>query len=44
MVRERDRAYQIQNRYLHQEGSNIGYHMGGYVHNCAVGTDGSESR
>lgn len=33
-------AYQIQNRYLHLEGSNVGYHMGGYVHNCTVGTDG----
>jgi hypothetical protein len=33
-------AYHIQNRYLHEEGSNIGYHMGGYVHSCAVGTDG----
>ena len=33
-------AYHIQNRYLHQEGSNIGYHMGAYVHSCALGTDG----
>ena len=33
-------AYQVQNRYLHQEGSNVSYHMGGYVHNCAVGTHG----
>jgi hypothetical protein len=33
-------AYQIQNRYLHQEGSNVGYHMGGYVHSCALDADG----
>ena len=33
-------AYQIQNQYLHQEGSHVGYHMGGYVHSCAVGAEG----
>jgi hypothetical protein len=33
-------AYRIQNQYLHQEGLNVGYYMGGYVHNCAVGADG----
>jgi hypothetical protein len=33
-------AYQIQNRFLRQEGSNVGYHMGGYVHNCAVEVGG----
>jgi hypothetical protein len=32
-------AYQIQNRYLQQEGSNVGYHMSGYVHNCASDAD-----
>ncbi len=34
-------AYQIQNRYLHQEGSTVGYHLGGHVHNCAVDGDGN---
>lgn len=33
-------AYQIQNRYLHEIGLNVGYHMGGYVHTCAPDTDG----
>ena len=32
-------AYQIQNQYLHQEGSNVVYHMSGYVHDCVVEAD-----
>jgi hypothetical protein len=34
-------AYRIQNQYLHQEGWNIGYHMGSYVRNCTAEPNGN---